>query len=92
MSQHLPGIFLLAAKVVAWVQLLGKIQYSFCNLEQKNLFTVNSILLLIQMLCRDSLDLGQLSRNDILPFKRSMKTLPDASQGTPLDADCCCQE
>lgn len=83
MSQHLAGIFLLAVEVVAWVQLLGKIQYSYCDLEQKNFFTVNFILLLIQTWCRDSLDLRQMSRNNILPFKRSMNTLPDASQDTP---------
>lgn len=70
--------------VAAWVQLLGKGWHFYWGLQQKNFFIVHSVLLLIQVPCRDSLDLGQLSRNDILPFKRSVKTPPDASQGTLL--------
>lgn len=70
--------------MAACVQLLGKGWHFYRDLQQKNFFIVNSILLLIQAPCRDSLDLGQLSRNDILPFKRSVKTPHDASLGTLL--------
>lgn len=66
------------------VQLPRKAWYFYRDLEQKNFFIINYVLLLIQAPCRDSLDFGQLKRRDILPLKRSPKPLHDSSQGTFL--------
>ena len=80
-----PKVFLLVAAMVAVrVQLPWKVWYFYRDLEQKNCFIINYVLLLIQTLCRDSLDVGQLKRKDILPLKRSPKPLHDLSQGTFL--------
>lgn len=52
---------------------LEKSCYFYWDLEQKNFFIINYVLLLIQMPCGDSLDLGQLKRKDSLPLQRSQK-------------------
>lgn len=70
--------------VAVQVQMPWKV-WCFCyDLEQNNFFIINSVLLLIQMLCGESLDLGQLERKDIVPLKRSPKPPHVSSQGTIL--------
>lgn len=86
-----PKVFLPVAPAVAVrVQLPLKVWYFYRDLEQKNFFIINYVLLLIQTPCRDSLDFGQLKRKDI--DKKISKTTARFIPGYLLDAECCCQE